>query len=127
MNIRNLIPKDKDDTETAEKLKNYSYEELKSIVPDLLVWLQDGNWPISKTVSEYLQSICENISNEIFEVFKTNDMEWKYYMILRFGPLTNDELIQNEIIRIAKKPTDLEIESELNEIAIEIMNSRNWN
>jgi hypothetical protein len=127
MNIRNLIPKDKDDTETAEKLKNYSYEELKSIVPDLLVWLQDGNWPISKTVSEYLQSICENISNEIFEVFKTNDMEWKYYMILRFGPLKNDELIQNEIIRIAKKPTDLEIESELNEIAIEIMNSRNWN
>lgn len=127
MNIRNLIPKDKGDTETAEKLKNYSYEELKSIVPDLLVWLQDGNWPISKTVSEYLQSICENISNEIFEVFKTTDMEWKYYMILRFGPLTNDELIRNEIIRIAKKPTDLEIESELNEIAIEIMNSRNWN
>lgn len=127
MNIKSLIPKDKSDIETAEKLKNYSYKELKSIIPDLLIWLQDGNWPIAKTISEYLQSICENISDEIFDVFKTNDLEWKYYMILSFGSITNDELIRNEIIRIAKNPTEMEIDSGLNEIAIETISIRKWN
>lgn len=127
MNVKSLIPKDKSDIETAEKLKNYSYQELKSIIPDLLIWLQDGNWPIAKIISEYLQSICENISDEIFDVFKTNDLEWKYYMILSFGSITNDELIRNEIIRIAKNPTEMEIDSGLNEIAIETMSIRKWN
>ena len=127
MNIKDLIPKDKGDIETAEKLKNYSYHELKSIIPDLLIWLQDGNWPIAKTVSEYLKSICDNISEEIFDVFKTNDLEWKYWIILSFGPITNDRFIRNEIVRIALNPTRMELESELNEIANEIMLRRNWN
>ena len=29
IDTKNLIPKDKGDIETAEKLKNYSYEDLK--------------------------------------------------------------------------------------------------
>jgi hypothetical protein len=127
MNIKSLIPKDKSDIETAEKLKNYSYQELKSIIPDLLIWLQDGNWPVAKIVLEYLESICDNISEEIFDVFKTNDLEWKYWIILSFGPITNDGFIRNEIVRIALNPTKLEIEYNLNEVANEIMLRRNWN
>ena len=127
MNIRNLIPKEKDDIKTAEKLKNFSYEELKPIIPELLEWLQDCNWPGAKPVSLYLESICDKISYEIIEVFKTNDLEWQYYMILIFGPITQDKSIATEIIRIANYPTVKEIEAELNQVAKDIVLKRNWN
>jgi len=127
MNIRNLIPKEKDDIITAEKLKNFSYEELKPIIPELLEWLQDCNWPVAKPVSLYLESICDKISYEIIEVFKTNDLEWQYYMILIFGPITQDKSIATEIIRIANYPTVKEIEAELNQVAKDIVLKRNWN
>jgi len=127
MDIRNLIPKDKGDIETAEKLKNYSYQQLKPIIPELLEWLQDGNWPVSNPVAEYLESVCEYISSDILDIFKTNDLEWKYYIIKCFGPITNNKSIRDIIIRIATKPTSDEIEAELSKVANEILKERNWN
>ena len=126
MDIKNLIPKDKGDTETAEKLKNYSYTQLKPIIPELLEWLQDGNWPVSKPVAEYLETICEDISSEILDVFETSDLEWKYYIILIFGPITKDKSIRNIIMRIATNPTEKEIDAELCEVANEIIKNRSW-
>ncbi|MEO1013484.1 MAG: DUF5071 domain-containing protein, partial [Bacteroidota bacterium] len=60
MNIKELIPKDKLDIEMAEKLNQYPYEEIKPIIPDLLEWIKDMNWPVARTVAEYLISISEN-------------------------------------------------------------------
>lgn len=126
MNIQNLIPKDKHDIERAKNLKNYSYSEISPIIPQLLQWIQDINWPVAKPVSEYLISINENISHEILDVLKTNDQIWKYWTISIFGRITNDELIRNEIIRIARNPTKSEITEEVNEIAKEIIQKRDW-
>ena len=53
MDIKALIPKDKSDIETAETLSNHSFKEVQPIIPDLLEWLQDGNWPVSKTVADF--------------------------------------------------------------------------
>ncbi|MBF7090311.1 DUF5071 domain-containing protein [Flavobacterium sp. ALJ2] len=126
INTKDLIPKDKHDIERAENLKNYSYSELKPIIPELLEWLQDLNWPVAKLVSEYLESITENISLEILDVLKTNDAVWKYWTISIFGRVTNDELIRNEIIRIAMNPTKGEIIEEVDKIANEIILERGW-
>ena len=46
-----LIPQDKGDLETAEKLKNYTYEEVKDITPKLLEWIKDMNWPVAKPIT----------------------------------------------------------------------------
>jgi len=40
--------------ETAEKLSGYSYDEIKPIVPELLTWIQDMNWPVARPVADYL-------------------------------------------------------------------------
>lgn len=72
MNIKSLIPKDKFDIETAKKLSNYSFEEIQPIVPYLLEWLQDWNWPVSKTIAgffnsffrKYFVSTCTNLTRE---------------------------------------------------------------
>ena len=126
MNIQNLIPKDKHDIERAKNLKNYSYSEISSIIPQLLQWIQDINWPVAKPVSEYLISINENISPEILDILKTNDEVWKYWTISIFGRVTNDKLIRTEIIRIARNPTKSEIAEEVNEIANDVIQKRGW-
>ena len=101
--------------------------QLKPIIPEILEWLQDGNQPVSKPVADYLKTACEDISSEILDVFETNDLEWKYYIILIFGPITKDKSIRDKIIRIASNPTKEEIDSELSEVANEILEIRNWN
>lgn len=70
MDLKELIPKNKGDIARAEQLKNYSYEQIKTIVPELLIWIQDMNWPVAKAVSEFLQSISEFLTEDIFKNFK---------------------------------------------------------
>ncbi|MCV9930701.1 DUF5071 domain-containing protein [Flavobacterium sp. LS1R47] len=126
INAKDLIPKDKHDIQRAENLKNYSYSELKPIIPELLEWLQDFNWPVAKPISEYLKSINENISQEILAILKTNDGVWKYWIISIFGKITNDNFFRNEIIRIATNPTKDEVAEEVDKIADEIIIERGW-
>jgi hypothetical protein len=121
MNIHLLIPKHKGDTETAEQLKHYSYETLKPIIPNLLEWLQDCNWPVAYPVSQFLTSICDDISVEIMEAFQQRDTIWNYWLLLHFGTITQDKLFREEIIRIAQNPTKQEINEELYTVAQEII------
>ncbi|RQO36700.1 DUF5071 domain-containing protein [Chryseobacterium sp. KBW03] len=126
-NIQDLIPKNKGDLSTAEKLKNYSYEDLKEIIPNLLEWLQDLNWPVAKPVSEYLESIHDKMTTELLAIIKSNEDEvWKYWIITIFGPITESPVIKNEIIRIAISPTKNERIEEVDEVAKEIVTRRNW-
>lgn len=126
-NIKNLIPKNKGDLSAAEKLKNYSYEDLKEIIPNLLEWLQDFNWPVAKPVSEYLESIHDKITTELLAIVKSNEDEvWKYWIITIFGPIAQSPIIKNEIIRIATSPTKNEMIQEVDEVAKEIVTRRNW-
>lgn len=121
MNIKNLIPKDKFDIEGAEKLKQYSFEEIKPIIPELLEWLQDLNWPVSKSVAETLIPFSENIALEILQILKGEDEIWKYWILLIFGKIIKNKLVLSEIERIAKNPTAGEFDSEIHEIAKEII------
>lgn len=117
MNIKRLIPKDKFDFETVEKLKNYSFDEIKPIIPNLLEWLQDGNWPISKPVGELLLPFTEKISPEIAQILQGHDSVWKYWILQTFGKISDNELVQSEIERILKSPTKDEIAEGIFEMA----------
>lgn len=120
-----LIPKDKGDTETAAQLQHYTYEQLKPIIPALLEWLQDGNWPVARPVSEYLESISNDITVEIMDAFRTGDLIWNYWLMLTFGPATTDHVFRTEIRRIASYPTQQEKEELLYEVAKDIVEE--WN
>jgi len=121
MDIRKLIPKHKDDQEVIENLRKLSFEEIKPIIPDLLEWLQDMNWPIARPVTEILKPFSEQIVPEIIRILKTNDGLWKWG-VLAFVRTTTDPMLLAEIGRIAKFPTRDEIEEELDIEAIAILN-----
>lgn len=100
MNLQDLVPKHKHDIETAEKLKQYNYYEIKSIVPDLLKWLQDFNWPVSRPVADYLEPMTDYISDEIIDILRADDGMWKYWVLHVFGARLNNERVLNELERI---------------------------
>ncbi|CAA9200038.1 hypothetical protein FLA105534_02934 [Flavobacterium bizetiae] len=120
MDIKTLIPKDKFDFETVEKLTKYSFKDIEPIVPDLLEWLQDINWPISQPIAEFLIPFSEEIAPEILKILKGKDEIWKYWILTTFGKNIKNELVLQEINRIAKNPTQDEIDEGVDEIANEI-------
>ena len=121
MDVRKLIPKHKFDQKVIEGLKALSFEQLEPIIPDLLEWLQDMNWPIARPIADILEPFADRITPEIIKILKTNDGMWKYW-ILGFIRNTKDPLLLVEIERIAKFPTIDEITDEVNLEAICILN-----
>lgn len=124
MNSRNLIPADKGDVETARLLFSYSYEDVQSIIPELLEWIQDMNWPVARPVADYLESISAHITTEILEILRGNDDIWKYWCIHVFGLWTEKEIAPEllvEIKRIVENPTETEIEEEVAEVGKEVL------
>ena len=124
--IGNLVPKHKDDIKTAEKLNGYSIDEVRPIVPDLLEWLQDANWPVAYPVKLYLEKHVKHIQEEILEVFKTDDTLWKYWVLSLLGEGIDDERLIAEIKRIALAPTHLEKQDEVDQVANELMANKGW-
>lgn len=125
-NILELIPKDKGDYKTAQNLKNYSVAELKPIIPNLLEWIQDMNWPISGIVAEYLADNFSEIENEIYPILNANDDIWKWNIINSFKDLIENEENISVIKRIAENPTEMEKDEELDLLCKEVVEKRKW-
>lgn len=126
INLNELIPKDKGDFLAVYKLEDYTYEEVKSIIPELMEWLQDMNWPIAGVMADNLLRYQDDIEDEIMFVLNTNDEVWKYWVISVFGNSTKSLKVQERINQIATFPTQNEITEEVNLVAIEVIKSAKW-
>lgn len=119
---RDLIPKHKFDQKVIGRLKTLSFEQLKPIIPDLLEWLQDMNWPIARPIADILKPFADRLTPEIIKILKTDDGMWKLWVLINLARNTTDPLLLKEIERIAKFPFRYEIEDEVNLEAIAILN-----
>ncbi len=121
MDLNKLIPEDKFDIEKVELLKDLTFDEIEPIIQNLLEWLQDGNWPVSRPLGKYLKALpAEKIGPYLMDILNGNDYEWKYFLIAILGDKVNGVQYQpflNEINRIAKEPTEIEKRCELDDIA----------
>lgn len=118
------LPKHKGNLEAITDLKNYSYEQVKPIVPELLTWLQDLNWPVAGPIALYLQSIAKHITDDIIAILRGQDEVWKYWLVLVFGTNATapiDPKLLAEFKRIATQPTKAEIAKETQELALEVI------
>jgi len=120
--IRNLIPKNKHDHNVIAGLRELSFEQLRPIIPELLEWMQDMNWPIGRPIADILKPFVDRIAPEIIKIFNTNDGLWKLWVLTNLTADATDPALLNEIQRIAKFPTRDEIEEEANLAAISILN-----
>lgn len=118
------LPRNKHDFERVNQLKNLNRKEFLHLLPGLMEWIQDMNWPIAEEVSELLLTCPDEIVPLIKEVLATNDDVWKYWcLIILVKRLPEDLRMQfkKDLIRLAESPTAGEKLEELDEIALEIL------
>ena len=87
---------------------------------DLLVWLQDANWPISRSVARFLVSIGEPMYPFVREVFAGTDGIWKYWCVelfVRGLPRAAAEAFRPDLQRLAFHPTADDRSDEVDERA----------
>ncbi|MEC0108268.1 DUF5071 domain-containing protein [Paenibacillus taichungensis] len=124
MNVREWLPRDKHDYEAVRKLSELSNEELRDIIPELMEWLQDGNWPIARSVEDLLLRFGEELIPHIQNVFKTKDPQWEYFMLtglIRRLPSRYLIVLKVDLERILKNPTEDEMFEELDEVIVPLL------
>lgn len=121
--VFDLLPKDKFDNSNIEKLKQLSDEEIAPILPKLLEWIQDSNWPVAKDVVSVLALHQRELIPLIIDVLRPDEKDdiWKYWIIIDLMPLFSDEnaeAVLPAIKRIAEAPTENERLEEVDAAAI---------
>ncbi len=119
-----ILPKDKFDTESVEKIRELSREDIIPLLPNLLEWIQDMNWVIAPKVAELLLDFPNEIVLLIKNVFETEDNVWKYWcleVLVKYLPTESKMVLRNDLIRLAKKTSEEEKLEEVDVIAKEIL------
>ncbi|WP_405157573.1 DUF5071 domain-containing protein [Paenibacillus sp. FSL H8-0283] len=124
MDFRECLPRDKFDYEAVRKLSEFSDVELKVIIPELMEWLQDGNWPISKPVEDILLRLGEDLVPHIKDVLQTQDSTWEYFILVGLIdrlPVPHLSILRSDLVRILESPTHDEILEGLDEVIMELL------
>jgi hypothetical protein len=120
--IRRLLPTDKCDVDRAQLLVERGYPAVAPILPELIEWLQDYNWPVARVLQPFLASIGTPLIPEIRRVLKTDDEIWKYWVVsgLLRGRLAI--AFRDELTELAERPTPAHLAEGLDILAREILN-----
>jgi len=124
MNIKDLVPQHKSDFERVSLLRQQPSENLKVILPELLEWLQDGNWPIAKDIEDIVLGFGIELIPHIKHIFNSNDGCWKYFVLDGLvNRLPTDILLklQKDLERMLNDPSRDEKEEELDDILQELL------
>ena len=108
MNVRECIPKDKHDLLALERARELGFPLLNEIIPDLLEWLQDGNWPVARPTATLLAEAGQEIVPYIKDIMADEDGSWKYFVIeLLVSNLSHDlrSKLRSDLLRLANQPT----------------------
>lgn len=119
-----FLPRNVYDVDQVGEIKNLDRETLVSLLPDLLEFIQDMNWPVAPGILEILLTFPKEIVPHVQDALTTNDDSWKWF-ILHFLvielPLESRGHFKDYLTRVAENPTENELAEELDEIAKEIL------
>ena len=106
------LPKDKSDIASILELECLSNDELRPLIPELLEWLRDINWPIASPIARLLSKRGEEIVEPIRSILRGSDAVWKKWVISELLVHCDSGVrigLEDEILRILNSPTDDEI------------------
>ncbi|WP_343748968.1 DUF5071 domain-containing protein [Fluviicola sp.] len=117
------VPIDKFDIEAFENIdRSFIINNQKNI----LIWLQDINWPVAKEVSRAVRPYVNELEKALLEILQGNDYEWRFNVVasvLYFCDSIPDTL-SNQLIKIYHDPNELE---DLKEKCLEVLEEFNIN
>ncbi len=118
--MRNIVPTHKSDLQTCHDLERATDSEVVEVIPELLKWVQDINWPVAQLVIARIRTFKEPIINPILEILESEDNVWKYHIIEHLLHKVDNSVLnqlKSTIERIADNPTDLEKSEEVHLVA----------
>jgi hypothetical protein len=118
-----LLPIDKTDTEAASKVVAIGLPGVEPVLPKLLEWLQDMNWPVAQILQPFLASIGAPLVPHIRAVLATDDDVWKYWVVQGVVGKSAElvHALKPELERLAHSPTDGETEEGVSELSAQII------
>ncbi|WP_405175908.1 DUF5071 domain-containing protein [Paenibacillus sp. FSL H8-0261] len=124
MEIKRLIPKDKMDIESVNKLKALDINLFKPIIPDLLEWTADANWPTTKEIGKLLLPLGRELVPHLRKIFASDDDCWKYSILVKLVinlPKSVLSEMEADLKRLAFNPTEREKQELVDEEAADIL------
>ena len=80
--LREMLPKHKCDMEAAKKIVALGYPAVKPVLDEILVWMQDINWPVTLFhFLAFLRTIGMPLLPHLKKILATDDDWWKYWII----------------------------------------------
>ena len=128
MKLSDCIPKDKHDLDAVANATALGYPAIDPILPQLLEWLQDGNWSVAGKVMTLLAKAGPEISRHLSAILNSDDDFWKYWIL--DSPITDALsqeawlLIEPDVVRIARHPTGGEKLEDVDELAKNVLAQR---
>ena len=122
--FKDLLPRHKTDDDRVELIKKMDRDKILPLLPSLLEWIQDMNWPVAPSILKLLLTFPEEIVPHVQDVLSSDDDNWKWF-ILHFLvielPVESRVQFKEYLTRVAETPTQNELAEELDEIAKEIL------
>jgi hypothetical protein len=79
--LRDLLPRDKFDIQNAEAVVKAGYPAVEAVLPDLLAWMQDMNWPVARVLQPFLAEIGPPLVPHIRSIVGSSDEVWKFWIV----------------------------------------------
>lgn len=75
------LPRAKDDMVAAGRLPSLDPADGAPIIPHLLTWLQDFNWPVSRPIARWIVRAGALALPALRQVLESDDDVWKYWVL----------------------------------------------
>lgn len=118
------LPRSKNDIDRARQIAKFGFPDVAPVVPELLEWLQDGNWPVSRVLSPFLVSLGHSILPELRTVLRGQDAVWKYWclsLVIAHLPMESLIELRDDIRQLAEQPSTDEIREEVDHLAKQVL------
>lgn len=106
MNLRSYVPKDKHDIKAIERARLIGFPVLNPIIPELLTWLQDINWPVASECVKLLSHADSEIVPHIQSILRSDDSIWKYWILNALCPRLAPDILATLRCDIKELTTD---------------------
>lgn len=92
--LRDILPRDKADLARARMVVEAGYPGIAPILPHLLSWLQDLNWPVADPLAEYLSTLGMAVVEPIRQILAGDDDIWKYGVLRAVVARAGDDVVR---------------------------------
>ncbi|WP_157738767.1 DUF5071 domain-containing protein [Labrenzia sp. VG12] len=81
MKPADCVPRDKHDLPAVRRARALGFPGLNAVLPELLQWICDANWPVAPEVADLLSQSGQEIIPHLQRVLHSKDSDWKFWTI----------------------------------------------